>query len=126
MKAMDIIDRVDLMEPNQYSPEQKLKWLSILDGKVYEEIIRPRETEPTGFTEYVNGDETLLIPFPYDYDVYYYYLQAMIAIENSETQRANRRMTLFNNSYTEYVNWYCRNHNMSAVSPCEVPRHFKF
>lgn len=126
MKAMDIIDRVDLMEPNQYSPEQKLKWLSILDGKVYEEIIRPREAEPQGFDEYATGAEELLVPFPYDYDVYYYYLQAMIAIENSETQRANKRMQLFNNAYTEYVNWYCRNHNMSAVRPGEIPRHFKF
>ena len=46
MKAMDIIDRLDGLEPNQYSPEQKLRWLSILDGKIYEEVLRPREAEP--------------------------------------------------------------------------------
>lgn len=126
MKAMDIIDRVDIMEPNQYDVGQKLKWLSVLDGKVYEEIIRPREADPQDFKEYTTGDEELIVPFPYDYDVYYYYLQAMIAIENDEPKRANKRMALFNNAYTEYVNWYCRNHNMSAVSPNEVPRHFKF
>lgn len=57
MKAMDIIDRLDGLEPNQYSPEQKLRWLSILDGKIYEEVLRPRETEPKGFTEYVNGNQ---------------------------------------------------------------------
>ena len=34
MKAMDIIDRLDGLEPNQYSPEQKLRWLSILDGNI--------------------------------------------------------------------------------------------
>ena len=39
MKAMDIIDRLDGLEPNQYSPEQKLRWLSILDGKIYEEVL---------------------------------------------------------------------------------------
>lgn len=70
MKAMDIIDRLDGLEPNQYSPEQKLRWLSILDGKIYEEVLRPRETEPKGFTEYVNGNEELLVPFPYGDDVY--------------------------------------------------------
>ena len=64
MKAMDIIDRLDGLEPNQYSPEQKLRWLSILDGKIYEEVLRPRETEPKGFTESVNGNEELLVPFP--------------------------------------------------------------
>lgn len=126
MTAMDIINRVDSMEPNAYGPEQKLVWLSILDGKTYEEIIKPREENAEGFKEYVNGSEKLLIPFPYGYDIYYHYLMAMCAIEDGETQRANRRMTLFNNAYTEYVNWYCRNHNMSAVRPGETPRRFKF
>ena len=87
MKAMDIIDRLDGLEPNQYSPEQKLRWLSILDGKIYEEVLSPRETEPKGFTEYVNGNEELLVPFPYGDDVYLNYLQAMVALENAETQR---------------------------------------
>ena len=43
MKAIDIIERVDNMEPNDYSPEQKLHWLSTLDGKLYREIIRTHE-----------------------------------------------------------------------------------
>mgnify|MGYP004626323965 CR=1 FL=1 len=126
MKAMDIIDRVDMMEPNQYGPEQKLKWLSILDGKVYEEVIRPREEAPAGFAGYETGNEELLIQFPYDYDVYYEYLQAMIEKENGETQRYNRRMILFNNAYTEYLNWYSRNHNKSGVRRGETPKHFLF
>lgn len=123
---MDMIDRVDDMEPNAYSPEQKLKWLSILDGKVYEEVIRPCEESPDGFTEYVNGDEELLIPFPYGYDCYYHYLQAMIAAENSETQRYNKRIVMFNNAYTEFMNWYNKNHNRSKVQPGKEPRHFLF
>ena len=45
MKAMDIIDRVDLLEPNQYSPEQTLHWLSTLDGKLCEELVRPRHPD---------------------------------------------------------------------------------
>ena len=126
MKAMDVIERLDLLEPNQYSPEQKLRWLSVLDGKVYEEIVRPGEKEPAGFREYVNGDEQLLIPFPYGEDVYYNYLQAMIALENSETQRYNKRLQMFNNAYTEYKNWYNRSHNRSAVPDGEVRRHFIF
>ena len=109
MKAMDIIDRLDGLEPNQYSPEQKLRWLSILDGKIYEEVLRPRETEPKGFTEYVNGNEELLVPFPYGDDVYLNYLQAMVALENAETQRYNKRLQFFNNAYAEYQNWYNRN-----------------
>ena len=126
MKGMDIIDRLDLMEPNQYTPWQKIQWLSVLDGKVYEEVIRPHEAEPAGFAPYQTGREELLIPFPYGEDIYYYYLQAMIAAENSETQRYNKRMTMFNNAYTEYLNWYSRNHNISAVRAGQSQRHFIF
>ncbi len=126
MKAMEIIDRLDGLEPNQYSPEQKLRWLSILDGKIYEEVLRPRETEPKGFTEYVNGNEELLVPFPYGDDVYLNYLQAMVALENAETQRYNKRLQFFNNAYAEYQNWYNRNHSMSDVTDGGVRRHFVF
>ena len=43
MKAIDIIERVDLLEPNDYSPEQKLHWLSSLDGKIFREVIKTHE-----------------------------------------------------------------------------------
>ncbi len=110
MKAMDIIDRVDLLEPNQYSPEQKLHWLSTLDGKLFEELCRPRGDKAPAPGGYVSGQEQLLIPPPYGEDIYYNYLQAMIAAENSETQRYNRRMTMFNSLLQEFLNWYNRSH----------------
>ena len=108
MKVMDIIDRVDLMEPNQYSPEQKLHWLSTLDGKLFEELYRQRCPEKEGLLPYETGQEQMLIPQPYGEDIYYNYLQAMIAAENSETQRYNRRMTMFNSLMREYTNWVNR------------------
>ena len=108
MKAMDIIDRVDLMEPNQYSPEQKLHWLATLDGKLFEEVIRHRCPEKESPLPYQTGQEELLVDYPYGEDIYYNYLQAMIAAENSETQRYNRRMTMFNSVLTEFLNWYNR------------------
>ena len=108
MKAMDIIDRVDLMEPNQYSPEQKLHWLSTLDGKLFEEAILPRRPDMQRPGPYQTGQEELLVEAPYGEDIYYNYLQAMIAAENSETQRYNRRMTMFNSVLAEFLNWYNR------------------
>lgn len=105
---MDIIDRVDLMEPNQYSPEQKLHWLSTLDGKIFEEAVLPRHPEKEKLLPYETGQEELLVPQPYDEDIYYNYLQAMIAAENSETQRYNRRMVMFNSVMAEFLNWYNR------------------
>ena len=122
MKAMDMIDRVDLLEPNDYGPEQKLQWLSTLDGKAFREVIETHEDAPTDtLPSYVNGDEELLIEAPFALDIYYYYLQAMIAAENSETQRYNKRMTMFNAAYQEWTNWYNRTH-----MPKRAGTHFRF
>ena len=122
MKAIDMIERVDLLEPNDYSPEQKLHWLSSLDGKVFRELIETHEDAPTDtLPAYGSGDEELLIGEPYGEDLYYYYLQAMIAAENSETQRYNKRMTLFNSAYTAFSAWYVRTHR-----PRLAGDHFRF
>ncbi|MBQ9685165.1 MAG: hypothetical protein IJV41_01280 [Oscillospiraceae bacterium] len=122
MKAMDIIERVDLLEPNDYSPEQKLHWLATLDGKIYREVIKTHADAFIAWPgEYVTGEEQLIVGEPFGEDIYYYYLQAMIAAENSETQRYNKRMTMFNSAYQEWTNWYNRNH-----MPVRAGSHFVF
>ena len=122
MKAIDVIERVDLLEPNDYSPEQKLHWLSSLDGKIFHEVIRTHEGAETGEAPvYQSGDEELLVGPPYGEDLYYYYLQAMIAAENSETQRYNKRMTMFNSAYTGWTDHYARTHRA-----LQSGRHFVF
>ena len=122
MRAIDIIERVDLLEPNDYSPEQKLHWLSTLDGRILEEVIRTHEDARDGPPpRYENGDEELLVGAPYGEDLYYYYLQAMIAAENSETQRYNKRMTLFNSAYTAWLSRYTATH-----APRRAGEHFVF
>ena len=120
MKAMDLIDRVDLLEPNDYAPEQKLQWLSTLDGKAFLEVIEPR-CEASIMPAYDSGDEELLIEEPFAMDIYFNYIQAMIAAENSETQRYNKRMTMFNAAYQEWTNWYNRTH-----PPKQAAAHFRF
>ena len=122
MKALDTIERVDLLEPNDYSPEQKLHWLSTLDGKIFREILETHEgAETDTLPAYVGGGEELIIGAPYGEDVYYYYLQAMIAAENSETQRYNKRMTLFNAAYQAWTDYYSRTHR-----PKRALSHFLF
>ena len=120
MTAMDLIERVDLLEPNDYGPEQKLQWLSALDGKAFLEIVEPRLGGGI-MPAYVNGTEELLIEEPFALDVYYNYMQAMIAAENSETQRYNKRMVMFNAAYKEWTDWYNRTHQ-----PIPAGTHFRF
>ena len=60
MKALDAIRRVDILEPNQYGVDQKLRWLSLLDGQIYEELISAYEPGKEKPGEYVTGEEELL------------------------------------------------------------------
>lgn len=122
IKAMEIIERLDLLEPNDYAPEQKLRWLSTLDGKIYREVIRTHEGGNAWCGPYLRGDEELIVGLPYGEDIYYHYLQAMIAAENSETQRYNKRMTMFNAAYQGWTNWY----NMSHMPLGSVRGRFRF
>lgn len=43
MTAGDIIAAVDALEPNQYDTDAKLRWLSILDGKIRDQVIFTHE-----------------------------------------------------------------------------------
>ena len=115
MKVMDIIDRVDTMEPNDYAPEQKIHWLSTLDGKIYREVLRTHEGCSAWGGPYQTGQEQLLIGEPYGEDIYYFYLQAMIASETRETQLYNKRMTQFNSAYQGWTNMYNRTHAPTSV-----------
>ena len=46
MTCGDIIAKVDTLEPNQYDTTQKLAWLSELDGKIIDTVIRTHAAEP--------------------------------------------------------------------------------
>ena len=108
MKAMEAIGQVDILEPNQYSVEQKLKWLAVLDGQVFEELISDYYEQAVKPGEYRTGEEELLIPMPYAQSIYCRYLQAMIAAENFESAKYNQQIVLYNAAYQQFRDWVCR------------------
>lgn len=61
MTAGDIISKVDMLEPNQYSTTQKLEWLSTLDGKIIDQVIKTHQFFPGEFPH-------LHWPDPFDRD----------------------------------------------------------
>lgn len=98
-EAMEIVNR---LMPNQYGAQDKLRWLSELDGAVYEEILRQHETDVAPFTGYapdvdVDGT-TLLIGWPYD-EIYRWYLEMKICDCNGE-------ITKYNNAAAKYGAYY--------------------
>lgn len=144
MTIQECINRVDSVKPNQYSIEDKVRWLSYLDGSIIKEIIekyeeppKPKETQivftyvdetteetteestediPEVFTGYSPDSLTdaLIVPFPYD-ELYVAYLKAKIDEENGETARYNNSAATFNGMLVDFQKAYHREHKPKAV-----------
>lgn len=113
MTIKDALTLVDRLKPNQYSDTMKVKWLSKLDGQIYKEVFLTHENnEVESFSGYdeANQDTVLLVPYPYDEDIYNYFLQAQIDKENGEIRKYNQSITLYNNAYLNFQNYYNRTH----------------
>lgn len=111
MNIQDCINRVDSIKPNQYSIEDKVAWLSYLDGSIRKTIIDTHESEieRAEFTPYSADRITdeLLVPFPYD-ELYLDYLMAKIDEANGETVRYNNTASTFNAKMEDYAKAYHR------------------
>ncbi len=106
MTIAQAIERTDTLHPNAYTVEQKVQWLSALDGQIYEELAKIGGVIPTEpFIGYQEDDlnTTLLVPYPYDGEIYNHYLQSVMDRENGEMTRYNRSAALFNNAYKVYA-----------------------
>lgn len=130
MRIDEVLAKVDKVKPNQYDDAIKIDWLSTLDGKIMEEVIKTHElpvkkiesiNEDTGETETIvikidtdfNGydkysmNTELLIDGPYA-DIYENYIYAMIDFANQETERYNNSMNMFNARFKEFENYWNR------------------
>lgn len=114
MTIREAIDLVDLVKPNQYEDALKIKWLSKLDGQIFEEIFKTHEGCPAesfaGYNSEADDSTVLLVTDPYAMDIYNYYLQAQIDKENGEINKFNQSGVLYNDAYQAFLNHYHRTH----------------
>ena len=113
MTIAEVISKVDALKPNTYSPEDKVEWLSTLDSRVMTQIIDAHECGPDihfyGYDGLIDQSTELLVPAPYD-EMYLRWLEAMIDYHNSDDDRFNNAIILFNNAYEGYKKYYTRTH----------------
>lgn len=113
MTIDEVLTEVDELKPNQYDDAMKVKWLSELDGKVFNELILTHVTdyEYDEFNGYTLGDMAteLIAKEPYS-DIYRNYVFAMIDYLNGETDRYINSLTMFNASMKDYRDWFNRTH----------------
>ena len=111
MTINEVITQVDELKPNQISYDIKVRWISVLEGKIIDEIILTHElSEIVEFNGYTinDMDTVLLVPDTYA-DVYIYYIEAMIDETNNESARYASSMQMFNSAWQDYANYYNRN-----------------
>ena len=113
MKISEAISTVDALKPNNYTPEDKVGWLSTLDARVKSQIIDAHECGIDihfyGYDSILDQETELLVPDPYD-EMYLRWLEAMIDYHNSDDDRYNNAIILFNNAYEGYKKHYTRTH----------------
>lgn len=113
MTLIEAINRIDILKPNTYSQQEKVRWLSTLDGIIKKEIIDTHEGgEAVVFDGY--DDDTivstvLLVPAPYD-DIYLRWLDAQIDYVNGEIVRYNNGVQAYNDAYSAFEKYYNRTH----------------
>jgi len=120
MKVSEVLAMVDEIKPNTYDDNIKIMWLSELDGKIFNEIIKTHVIDENTPSEFAGYDETsineeLLAKFPHE-DIYRNYLFAQIDFANGETERYTNSMIMFNESYRSFTADYNRNHLPNSIN----------
>lgn len=122
MTILEAIHRTNTLKPNGFDNNEKIKWLSTLDGLVKTHIIDTHEGGQDvvfkGYDENTDTSKSLLIPAPYD-EVYIHWLEAQIDYANHEYSKYNNSMQMYNTAYSAYENYYNRTH-------MPIGRKFKF
>lgn len=111
MTIIEAINRLDKIKPNGYGQEDKIEWLSEIDGMVKQTVTDTHEGgEDISFTGYdatTPLDTVLLIPSPYD-SAYLDWLSAKIDFADGEYARYNNSMTRFNDTFLAFSRFYNR------------------
>ena len=114
MTVIQAITRADGLKSNDFEQIEKIGWLSELDHKIYEEIIKTHEGDGgVFFVPYgaeTNADTTVLLAADAYAELYVMWLIAKIDLHNAEIGRYNNDILEFNALYQAYERWYNRTH----------------
>lgn len=114
MTIQDCIDIVDEMKPNMMSRALKVRYLSEIEGLIWDEIVTKHEHGPElnakpAYTEETDVNTVLIVPDPYSM-VYTYWMMSKIDIQNQEDARYNIDRQHFENAYDTMSDWWTREH----------------
>ena len=114
MKREDILAELREIRPNEYQDEWALKQLDELKQRILHELMAGYELPADGvqqagysYLPYEEGE--LITPSPY-HKVYLYWLLVQIDHANSDYDRYNNDLQMFNAAWEEYARFISRNY----------------
>ena len=105
MTVLEAITHLDQLKPNGIDSATKYRWLSDIEGILYDEVFSGTNGDYEGRSlPYTAADDdvVLCVPEPYA-DVYVKYLFAQIDFINGEFTRYNNSMVMFNVAYAAFA-----------------------
>lgn len=114
MTLGEVIDFVDGLKPNAFTPAQKTQWLNECEGMVQTEVLLLASPEILSYEAEADRDTPLLVLPPHD-KLYRSYLMAMIDFSNGEYERYQNAMQLFNAQFSEFSRWFARTYRPADV-----------
>lgn len=109
MTINQVLDMLDSQQPNASTREEKLSWLTRLNGLLRDTLWVHYENAPevAPYTPETDPDTVLPVPAPWD-ELYLRYLQAQIDQVNGELTRYANSSTLYNSLLSAYRDHYNR------------------
>ena len=111
MTLQQALDAFDRAFPNDFDRAERIRWLSELDGRVWDQILRHRNPAlpmPVYDTQ-TPGDTELAIPQPYT-GLYLLYSRMQADLAYGEVARYNNSARLFNTQLMELHRHWIRTH----------------
>ena len=117
MTVAGMIEQINIERPNSVEDSLKMDWLRKCEANLLDAVILLRvplegERTPEEWQEYLdtfNYDSELILKEPYD-DLYIYYIDQRMGLNNNDMKRYNVASRLFDNLFLSYQQKYNREH----------------
>lgn len=123
MTLNEAITKADNLKPNQYKYPEKVSWISDVDGMIYNELVKHRESDElvewSPYTDETDVSTELLAKEPFA-ELYIFYIHAKVDYFNGEFTRYANNMQSFNDKYQAFTNNYVRTHMPLGVKKFKV------
>ena len=122
MTLGEALSKIDVYKPNQRSTDEKLFWLTQLDGMLKTQLIDNHDTDidTSGFEPYTQttpSTQELLVPAPFD-SIYVYWLAANIDLVNQEIDKYNNSASLYDSARLSFADWVNHYKAFKNPKPC--------